>query len=364
LVTMTTLSDIVNRALMIPGTRTTVTAAELANNTSNEAIQANQILVPVRKQLLRMAPWNSALKTANLVYITSVNGTPENTSPAPQLWTPGLPAPPWAYEYQFPVDCLRACWIIPGTQTGYAGGVPVTTAVTGGAPSFWAGPPIKFRVQNDQFYPVTAASVASGGTGYAVGDIITLVSGPNTSMPIGAPAQLQVLTLSGSAVATVAVISVLPTETSPLGGSYFAIQSNPVAQGSTTGSGTGATFNLTQGAQASQRVILCNQEFATLSYIQDLPDPNQMDDLFQEAYVKILGALLCQPLTGDKRLADMAIREANQLIMQARTADGNEGLMINDTTPDWLRIRGVDFPQSNSGPEIAYDWGNLWSFLG
>src|SRR5271165_2983206 len=112
---MTTATDIVNRALQTPGTRTTVTDAELAANSTNEAIQANLKLDEVRRTLLRMAPWNMAMKTVNLVYITSMPGTPENTSAATTLWQPGQPAPPWCYEYQYPVDCLRACWIIPAT---------------------------------------------------------------------------------------------------------------------------------------------------------------------------------------------------------------------------------------------------------
>src|ERR1700749_3992930 len=130
---MTAQVDIVNRALAALGTRTTVTAAELAAQSSNEAIQAQLIYVPYRNQLLRMAPWNCAFNTASLVYITSVPGTPENTSAATTLWQKGQPAPPWAYEYQYPVDCLRACWVTPQTATGLAGGVPITTAVTGGA---------------------------------------------------------------------------------------------------------------------------------------------------------------------------------------------------------------------------------------
>ena len=115
---MTDNVDIVNRALQVIGTRTTVTAAELANQTSNEAIQANLILTQYRDQLLRMAPWDCALNYANLTYITSVPGTPENTSPVTTLWQKGQPAPPYAYEYQYPVDCLRACFIIPANQTG------------------------------------------------------------------------------------------------------------------------------------------------------------------------------------------------------------------------------------------------------
>jgi len=362
---MTTTVDLVNRALAVLGTRTTVTAAELTNNSSNEAIQANLIYNNIRRELLRMAPWDCALKVANLVYITSATGTPENQSPATTLWAPGQPSPPWAYEYQYPVDCVRACWIIPATQTGYAGGVPITTAVTGGAPSFWQGPPVNFKIQTDQFYPVTAATPFAGGTGYAIGDYITLASGAVTSPPIGAPAVLRVLTLSGSSVATVEVVSQLPdTGSSPKGGSYFATQTNPVAQGSTTGSGTGATFNLTFGTQLSQRVILTNQEFATLAYCQDVTDPNLLDDAFQNAFAKILGANLCMALTGDKKLADMAIRLANDVIAKARVMDGNEGMTINDVTPDWIRTRGVAFPSQMTGPYIGYDWGSSWPYFG
>src|SRR5574337_739923 len=169
---MTTSTDIVNRALQVLGTRTTVTDAELAGNLTNEAIQANLLIDVVRRKLLRMAPWNCGLKTANLIYITSSPGTPENGIAATTLWEPGQPAPPWNYEYQYPVDCLRVCWLIPSTQTGFAGGIPITTAVTGGAASFWQGPPVKYKVQTDTFVSVTAASIVSGGTGYAVGDII------------------------------------------------------------------------------------------------------------------------------------------------------------------------------------------------
>jgi hypothetical protein len=358
---MTTPTDIVNRALQLIGTRTTVTDVELANNSTNEAIQANLVLNNIRDDTLRMAPWNFAMKTANLVYITSAPGTPENTSAPTTLWQPGQPAPPWAYEYQYPVDCLRAQYLIPATQTGYAGGIPITTAVTGGAASFWQGPPVKFKVHNDQFYPVTAAAVANGGTGYVVGEVITLATVPNTEPPIGAPAQLRVTSAPGGVIATVDVINVVQGSADPLGGSYFAIQSNPVVQGSSSGVGTGATFNLTQSPiQQSQRVILTNQEFATMTYVQQVIDPNIMDTQFQSAWSAVLGATLCMALTGDKKLANMLIQMANLTIEKARTPDGNEGLTINDVTPDWIRIRGIDFPTQYSGPYTAADYGALW----
>lgn len=80
---------------------------------------------------------------------------------------------------------------------------------------------------------VSIDSVVAGGTGYAVGMIITLAGGTNTI-----PAQIEVLTLSGSAVATARIFN---------GGIYTADPADAVAQSgaSSPAGGTGATFNLT-----------------------------------------------------------------------------------------------------------------------
>lgn len=379
---------IVNRALQAFGSRTTVTAALLAANGgvggSNEAVQANIAYVPILRRLLRMAPWACAFNTAQLVYISSVYGTPENPTAqaiatlngqSVSLWAKGQPMPPWAYEYQYPVDCLRACWVTPQTATGFASGIPITTAVTGGAPTFWQGPPVKYSVGVDQFYGVSAAAVSAAGSGYAVGDIITLTLQPTQSTitnpistfqptaPQGAPPQLQVLTIGGGgSVATVGVVPVTPTEDIPFTGSlFYQYGSQPVAQGSTSGAGTGATFNLTYTPISDQRVILTNQEFAILNYVRYVPDPNVWDDAFQEAFVAVLASRLAIALTGDKGLANLKIGEANELIKTARGDDANEGLKVNDVTPDWLRIRGIDYVEDYSGPyNTGFNWGAIW----
>ena len=360
---MTSVTDICNRSLQTIGTRTTVTDAELAASSTNEAIQFNLIFENLRDDLLRLAPWDCALKTANLTYISSVPGTPENTSPATQLWTPGQPAPPWAYEYQYPVDCLRAVYVIPANQTGFASGVPITTAVTGGASSWWQGPPVKFKVAVDSFYPVTAAAVVAGGTGYAVGDIITLPLGPTTSPPIGAPVQLRVATAPAGVVATVSVVNVIAGEASPKGGSYFAPQTGTIAQDTTTGLGTGATFTLTFGEAGDQRVILTNQEFATLAYVRQVTNPNVWDTLFQSALINLVASAMQMALRGDRNFSNDLIKEVNTAIESARSIDGNEGLTINDVTPDWTRIRGVAYSEGYvSGPYSGYDWGGVWPY--
>jgi len=360
---MTAQVDMANRALQTWGSRTTITAAQLVASSNNEAIQFNIIYVPFRRRLLRMAPWACAFNTADLNFITSVPGTPENTSAATQLWQKGQPAPPWAYEYQYPVDCLRMCWVTPQTAVGFASGVPITTAVTGGSPSFWQGPPVKYNIAVDQFFGVLSAVVATGGSGYAIGDTITLAQAPQGTAPVGAPVVLTVLTIGGGgSVATVSVVNVLRGETPSVGGSYFTIQANPVAQGSSSGTGIGATFTLTQATTVTdQRVVLTNQEFAIGNYVKDIIDENVFDDDFQEALSLIVGARLCIALSGDKSLANSKIAEANAMIIEARGTDANEGLRVNDVTPDWLRIRGIDFVEDYSGPyNTGFNWGSIW----
>lgn len=359
---MVTTVDIVNRALQTFGTRTTVTSAELANNTTNEAIQANLVLENTRDDLTRMAPWDCAFNYTNLSYITSTPGTPENTYPATQLWQKGQPPPPWAYEYQYPVDCLRALFIVPATQTGFSG-VPITTAVTGGMSAFWQGPPVRFKVGIDQFYPITAAAVANGGTGYAVGDQITLTTnyGSLVTSPPGGAAVLQVATIGGGgAITSVSVVNQIAGASPAQGGSYFGNTiANGIVQASTTGAGTGAVFNVTFGAKGDQRVILTNQEFATLAYCKQVTDPNVMDTLFQSAWIQWLGANLCIALTGDKALANACVALANRDIEEARKVDGNEGLTVNDVTPDWIRVRGTNWNEYLQGPYANFDWGNF-----
>jgi hypothetical protein len=364
---------IVNRALQSFGTRTTVTDAELAANSTNEAIQANLIAEPLRNELIRMAPWNCATNYANLVLISSVPGTPENTSPGTMLWQKGQPYPPWAYEYQWPMDCIRPLFIVPQSQTGFSGGIPITTAVTGGAPAFWQGPPVRFKVGIDQFFAITTpTSIVSPGAGYVVGEVVTLAIGPVSSPPIGAPARLSVTTVDGSGGVTGFRIigdfvdaSTGRETVDPVGGNYFAPPTSPLVQGSSTGAGTGLSISAATLGPIDRRIILTDQELATLCYLKNVTDPNTMDSLFIDAWSYILGSGLIMALSGDKALANNGVAKANQKIVEARNADGNEGLTVNDVTPDWIRTRGADFSRSMlTGPYSGFEWGNLFPVYG
>jgi hypothetical protein len=77
-------------------------------------------------------------------------------------------------------------------------------------------------------------TVAAGGSGYTVGDTITLAGGTFATATV-----LEVTTVSTGAVT--AAIIVNP-------GRYSVAPADPVAQGSTSGGGTGATFNMTYAA--------------------------------------------------------------------------------------------------------------------
>src|SRR5215469_14797056 len=264
---MTSEVDIANRALSAIGTRSTI--ASLAE-ISNEALNAQLLIEALRDELLRMAPWNCATNYNNLALISAAPGTPENPTSGATVWSKGIPPPPWAYEYAYPSDCLRALWIVPQFATGFASGFPITTAVTGGVPQFWNGPPVRYKVGVDQI-------------------------DPNTGLP-------------------------------PV----------PPAVGN------------------DQRVIWTNQQQAILVYIRRITDPNVMDDQFQEAWVASLASRLCIALTGDKALANLQIQRANSSIMAARGTDGNEGLTVNDVTPDWIRMRGILYQSWEYGPNQIF----------
>ena len=115
---------------------------------------------------------------------------------------------------------------------------------------------------NSSVYCVTSAAVQAGGSGYAVGDTITETGGTAISQAV-----CTVATLSGSAVATVTVT---------YSGFYTAVPSNPVSQGSTSGSGTGCTLNLTFATQYTRSLVtneagaLLWQRFGSSSFVSGL----------------------------------------------------------------------------------------------
>lgn len=121
-------------------------------------------------------------------------------------------------------------------------GVPVTraTSVTLPGDNGIRRVLVNFGANTKTAY-VTNAGVASGGSGYAIGDVITLAGGTGTA------GQLVVTNVSGGAVLTAAPVPGAE-------GAYSAAPANSVAQASTTGSGTGATFTIIYAQRHTTRL--------------------------------------------------------------------------------------------------------------
>lgn len=363
---------IINRGLQPLGTRTTVTTAEMNALSSNEAIQMNLIYTAYRDQLLRMAQWDCALKFDNLIWLTSSPGTPENTSPFTNNWVRGQPAPPWAYEYLYPDDCLRACWIIPNSQTGFVGTTPITNAVTGGYSTTVFGAPVVFKVTTDQFRAGFGLSIVFGGINYQVNDTVilgtdTLGFNFNPGLVPAGIIKIKVLSVDGSGAILTASLQAFDGAQVSQNALLFGVPTYNLVQVQTSGLGSGAIATVSGVSQAnfSARVILTQQEFAMMAYIRQITDPNVFDPLFIEAFAYVLGGGVVWALTGDKTLANGLVGLANGKIMEARKVDGNEGLTINNVTPDWVRVRGYN---QGSGtwdagwsPSDGFDWGGVWS---
>lgn len=146
--------------------------------------------------------------------------------------------------------------------------VPADTITTTGGT---AGQQVIMEVNSTQ---VSSATIGGTMTGYVIGDQVTLNAVGGTQI---APVVIQVATLTGSAIATFTIVNggelsanatsyvqvsttgvgTGATLTSPIfgvkaftvkdAGLFTALPSNPVAQGSSSGSGLSATFTITWG---------------------------------------------------------------------------------------------------------------------
>lgn len=135
---------ICNRALQAMGTRTQISALTEA---SVEARNCNLIYADTRDEVLGMAFWNFSTKTAFLSVLKQAPGTPGGAASATQ-WSSAFPAPPWLYEYAYPVDCIQMRSIIQQPINAYVG-VPFTSNGMASYPYF-VGQGAMFEVATDE----------------------------------------------------------------------------------------------------------------------------------------------------------------------------------------------------------------------
>lgn len=90
-----------------------------------------------------------------------------------------------------------------------------------------------------------------------------------------------------------------------------------------------------------QTVILTNQYQAIGVYTARITNPDLWGTQFIEALAAALAGRVAMQLTGDKQLVSAMFTYANSVLLQARATDGNEGLTIQASMPDWITDRDV-----------------------
>jgi hypothetical protein len=117
------------------------------SESSVEARNCNLIYADTRDEVLSMAHWNFAKKTAYLSVLKQAPGTPGGVASATQ-WTTDYPAPPWLYEYAMPIDCIGMRSITQQPVNAYVG-TPFTSNGMASYPYF-IGPGAMFEVATDE----------------------------------------------------------------------------------------------------------------------------------------------------------------------------------------------------------------------
>jgi len=176
--------------------------------------------------------------------------------------------------------------------TGYAPGDSVT--LTGGTSTTAA----KVSISTTKAISATVNAGGTGGTNGActvtgttgsgtlaqfsgtvsgnslIGPLTVVLAGSYNSNPISLSAEP--VTGCGLSGATVSMVMGALTASMTVAGNYTATPSNPVAQGSTTGSGSGAMFNMTWGPNAPQPsdTVMANCTSGSASPIACHPGPD------------------------------------------------------------------------------------------
>ncbi len=195
---------------------------------------------------------------------------------------------PWTYEYQLPIDCVRARF------------VPYSQPQTPSSPQFTGSFPI--------------------------------VLGPPTPTPP---------TMTGIDVITPQNVQLVPARF------LVTLDYNyPAVIGAITDWSQLPDVQQAEGVGPQQRtVVLTNVQNASLVYTALVSYPDEWDSLFQEAFVQILASRIALPLAKDKKfglaMRAQAIMMAKEMVTEARVANGNESgfPQTTDHLPDFIRAR-------------------------
>lgn len=93
------------------------------------------------------------------------------------------------------------------------------------------------------------------------------------------------------------------------------------------------------------RVILTNLNAPVIIYTAYLNEPTLWPPLFEQAFAFMLAARIAQPLGASMEFLKINLQQGLTLLQQAQVANANQGMQFNLSTPEWLRVRGINPPE-------------------
>lgn len=93
-----------------------------------------------------------------------------------------------------------------------------------------------------------------------------------------------------------------------------------------------------------QEVLFTNQPGSILIYTSFITNPTIWPWYFLQLAVLALAQAICMSLTGNLNLFQEISQALEQQIYIATQANVAEGLIIQDTTPEWIQALGINYP--------------------
>lgn len=100
------------------------------------------------------------------------------------------------------------------------------------------------------------------------------------------------------------------------------------------------------------KVILSNQSGAILIYNAQITDCDLWSTYFTQVMVEFLASELAMALTGSLPLRQNLKEIVLQTIMFAIIANRNEGLVMDDLSPEWIIARGLEYPNLREAQKV------------
>lgn len=98
-------------------------------------------------------------------------------------------------------------------------------------------------------------------------------------------------------------------------------------------------------AAVERQVILCNEPSTiVIVYTAQITDPTEWPWMFERFMVATLAWTLSMALTGDRELTKELNATMSNYLNIAVQANTAEGLLFNDTAPEWIAALGINYP--------------------